>query len=118
MITTYSVVQAEYRKYVLPEKQRCTGCGELFDEGILAYHRAFVCVPRNDSRTNKQHKQRKSNNPGVDVTESVYDGKSAFGAGSSTNDSEGAEKGPRQRNYNLYSVDWNCIILDEVRFND
>nr|XP_017249579.1 PREDICTED: ATP-dependent helicase rhp16-like [Daucus carota subsp. sativus] len=54
VITTYSVVQAEYRKHVLPEKQRCTGCGELFDEGILAYHRAFVCV----------------NNPVVDVTES------------------------------------------------
>ena len=42
----------------------------------------------------------------------------AFGAGSSTNESEGAENRSRPRNYNLYSVDWNRIILDEVRFND
>ncbi|WOG82818.1 hypothetical protein DCAR_0101986 [Daucus carota subsp. sativus] len=110
VITTYSIVQAEYKEYVLPEKQRCTGCGELFDEGILDYHRAF-CV----------------NNPGVDVTQSVYDGKKeplkkvkglnkdkAFGAGSSTSDSEGAENRPRPSNYNLYSVDWNRIILDEA----
>ena len=42
----------------------------------------------------------------------------AFGAGSSTNESEGAENRSRPRNYNLYSVDWNRIILDEVCFND
>ena len=56
VITTYSVVEAEYRKYVLPEKQICRWCGKLFHEVLLA-------------------KQKKSKNAGVDVTESVDDGK-------------------------------------------
>ena len=103
VITTYSVVEAEYRKHVLPEKQECPWCGELFHEEFLALHRDFVCYPEYVLGKTKPLKQKKSTDAGVDERnkEALKKGKrlskdKASGAGSSANDSEGADKGPRE----------------------
>ncbi|XP_063941817.1 ATP-dependent helicase rhp16 [Daucus carota subsp. sativus] len=120
VITTYSVVETEYRKHVLPEKQECPWCGELFHEEFLPLHRDFKCYPEYVLGKTKPLK-KKNTDAGVDERnkEVLKKGKrlskdKASGAGSSAYDSEGADKGPRERNCNLYSVDWNRIILDEA----
>ena len=53
VITTYSVVETEYRKNVLPEKQKCW-CGKLFHDALLAHHRAFICYQEYAVENNKQ----------------------------------------------------------------
>ncbi|KAL8091902.1 hypothetical protein AgCh_034246 [Apium graveolens] len=94
VITTYSIIEAEYRKNVMPPKQKCIWCGksekgkgvESVDEGKEEY-----------SKKGKHYNKDKT-----------------FGAGSSTNMSEGAEYGSCNSKSILHSVKWDRIILDEV----
>ncbi|XP_063941814.1 ATP-dependent helicase rhp16 [Daucus carota subsp. sativus] len=109
VITTYSVVQAEYRKFFLPEKQECPWCGELFHEEFFALHQDnCVCYPEYVLGKNKPLIKCLKNKEPLKKGKRLSKDK-ASGAGSSTNDSEGADKGPH-----LSSVDWNRIILDEA----
>lgn len=125
VITTFSIVEAEYKKYVLPPKEKCNWCGKSFNEQKMSVHQIYYCGP-DAIKTNKQSKQRKNKNVGVVGDDGKkeplkkgehYDKDKACGSGSrsSTNDS-GAEKGLCGKNCNLHSVNWNRIILDEVRF--
>lgn len=133
VITTYSIVEAEYRKNVMPPKQKCIWCGKLFYENKISIHQKYFCGPT-AIRTNKQSKQKKGKNAELDVyrlekgkgIESVDEGNvslkkgkqynkdKAFEAGSSTNNSEGAENGSFNKKSTLHSVKWDRIILDEV----
>ncbi|KAL8144665.1 hypothetical protein AgCh_003020 [Apium graveolens] len=86
VITTYSSVEAEYRKYVLPPTRECRWCGKWFTEKNMNSHQSYSCGP---DVTYKPSKQRKNKNAGADVDDG---------------------------NCNLRSLNWNRIILDEIRF--
>ncbi|KAL8105314.1 ATP-dependent helicase rhp16-like [Apium graveolens] len=120
VITTYSIVEAEYRKYVLPPKRKCNWCGKSFTEQKMDFHQSYFCSP---DATYMRPKHRKNKNAGVDADDGkkkpllkgkLYDKDKARGSGS-TNDS-GAEKGLCERNCNLHSLNWNRIILDEAHY--
>ncbi|KAL8097188.1 hypothetical protein AgCh_030341 [Apium graveolens] len=133
VITTYSIVEAEYRKNVMPAKHKCIWCGKLlFYEHKISIHLKYFGGP-NAIRTNKQSKQKKGKNPELNRSEkgkgveSVDEGKEesskkgkhynkdkTFGAGSSTNKSEGVEYGSCNGKSTLHSVKWDRIILEEV----
>ncbi|KAL1812900.1 hypothetical protein ACET3Z_022965 [Daucus carota] len=135
IITTYSIVEAEYRKNVMPPKQKCIWCGRLFYDHKISVHQKYFCGPT-ASRTHKQAKQMKLKNAGPafnrsekgNGTESVDEGNEtlkkgkqynkgkAFGAGTSANNPEGAENGMSNRKSTLHSVKWNRIILDEAHY--
>ncbi|XP_074356884.1 DNA repair protein RAD16-like isoform X1 [Apium graveolens] len=134
VITTYSIVEAEYRKNVMPPKQKCIWCGKLFYEHKISIHLKYFCGP-NAIRTNKQSKQKKGKNAELNRSEkgkgveSVDEGKEesskkgkqynkdkTLGAGSSTNKSEGAEYGSCNSKSTLHSVKWDRIILDEAHY--
>ncbi|KAK1389047.1 ATP-dependent helicase rhp16 [Heracleum sosnowskyi] len=129
-------LRAEYRKNVMPPKEKCIWCGKLFYEHKISIHQKYFCGP-NAIRTNKQSKQKKGKYAGLGVNrsekgkgvESVDEGKEesskkgkhynkdkTFGAGSSTNKSEGAENGSCNSKSTLHSVKWDRIILDEAHY--
>ncbi|GMH12044.1 hypothetical protein Nepgr_013885 [Nepenthes gracilis] len=56
VITTYSTVEVDYRKYVMPPKQRCEWCGKSFYERKMVLHLKYFCGP-DAVRTEKQSKQ-------------------------------------------------------------
>ncbi|XP_060189935.1 DNA repair protein RAD16-like [Lycium barbarum] len=45
VITTYSIVEAEYRKNVMPPKQKCEWCGRSYYEEKLSMHLKRFCGP-------------------------------------------------------------------------
>lgn len=58
VITTYSIVEAEFRKNVMPPKQKCQWCGKFLYEEKMVFHLRYFCGP-DSIRTTKQSKQRK-----------------------------------------------------------
>ncbi|GAB4859441.1 hypothetical protein Ancab_010907 [Ancistrocladus abbreviatus] len=58
VITTYSTVEVDYRKNVMPPKHRCEWCGKLFNESKIVIHRKYFCGP-DAVRTEKQSKQER-----------------------------------------------------------
>ena len=58
VITTYSIVESEYRKYMMPPKEKCPYCGKLFYRRKLTIHWRYFCGPGAE-RTEKQSKQAK-----------------------------------------------------------
>ena len=113
VITTYSIVQAEFRKHVMPSKKECFWCGQLFNARKLYLHQE-CCRLLNGGRT---YKPMKGGNKETPNKGKCHNKNKAFGAGTSTNDSDGgAEEGLGERNSNLHSIKWNRIILDEVHF--
>ncbi|XP_057954721.1 DNA repair protein RAD16 [Malania oleifera] len=136
VITTYSIVEYEYRKNVMPPKQKCQWCGKLFYFHKLSIHLKYFCGP-DAVRTEKQSKQaRKSAKRGIKIlkkAESAEDEASASKAAkrrgtkqysrgkdvrvdSSMENSAGAEQGLATKKSVLHSVKWDRIILDEAHF--
>ncbi|XP_071736737.1 DNA repair protein RAD16 [Rutidosis leptorrhynchoides] len=58
IITTYSIVESEYRKNVMPPKERCEWCGKMFNAKKLKIHLKYFCGP-DAVKTAKQSKQNK-----------------------------------------------------------
>ncbi|XP_017251223.2 DNA repair protein RAD16 [Daucus carota subsp. sativus] len=113
VITTYSIVQAEFRKHVMPSKKECFWCGQLFNARKLFLHQE-CCRLLNGGRT---YKPMKGGNKETPNKGKCHNKNKAFGAGTSTNDLDGgAEEGLGERNSNLHSIKWNRIILDEAHY--
>lgn len=132
VITTYSIVEAEYRKNVMPPKQKCSFCGKLFHPQNMPIHLRYFCGP-DAIKTNKQSKQQKKvsklklkisdpvedkggekmkrshQKPKKNCKQKKHKDFSPF-MESSTN----VEQGTVTRKSILHSVKWNRIILDEV----
>lgn len=138
VITTYSIVEAEYRKYVMPPKEKCQWCGKLFYKHKLVIHLKYFCGPH-AIKTSKQSKQRrKGKNIDLNILKQEVSEKGKyrelsddkkkkrtlrkkrenhnkekdFSADSSTEGYAGDERGTRKSS--LHSLKWNRIILDEV----
>lgn len=119
VITTYSIVEAEYRKYMLPPKERCSYCGKMFYEKKMSIHLRYYCGP-GALKTEKQSKQQKKKSKSMPST-SKSDIKSPKHKATKKNEKEAmaatvkfaAQALPRGKSL-LHAVKWNRIILDEV----
>ncbi|CAK9157997.1 unnamed protein product [Ilex paraguariensis] len=141
VITTYSTVEAEYRRNVMPPKQKCQWCGKLYHEHRMSVHLKYYCGP-DAIRTDKQSKQqRKGQKLGVKISmqktsakgkasESVGGKRKGAGKKSLKHRSEekvldigspienlaGEEQTLSGSKSILHSVKWNRIILDEAHY--
>lgn len=107
VITTYSTVESEYRKHVMPPKEKCQYCGKLFHPPSLVFHQKYYCGP-DAIRTTKQAKQTKKKKRGQS---SKLDGELEQGSiKKKEEDQEGNDKSF------LHAVKWQRIILDEAHF--
>lgn len=138
VITTYSIVEAEYRKNVMPPKQKCVFCRKLFYPHKMSIHLRYFCGP-DAIKTDKQSKQKKKE-PKLElkISDSVEDNggecegekrkkdqpkprknykpKKHMGFGPSIENSAVDEQSTSTRKSILHSVKWDRIILDEAHF--
>ncbi|KAF2284932.1 hypothetical protein GH714_032666 [Hevea brasiliensis] len=110
VVTTYSTVEAEFRKYMMPPKKKCAYCGKSFHENKLVIHLRYFCGP-DAIRTAKQSKQVRKKpktvpSASMQKTESDDD----------IEDMENSEveQALRKEKSLLHSVKWDRIILDEA----
>ncbi|XP_010244485.1 PREDICTED: DNA repair protein RAD16 [Nelumbo nucifera] len=146
VLTTYSTVEADYRKNVMPPKEKCIWCGKLFCPKKMVVHLQYFCGP-NAVKTAKQSKQvRKEGKhklnysevkmkPPVQEDEVIeFEGSKVNGAGKKTKKQQKQEKrtmpgdissNGRPTNLDqgtpagksaLHSVKWERIILDEAHY--
>uniref|UniRef100_A0A0E0EBQ8 DNA repair protein RAD16 n=1 Tax=Oryza meridionalis TaxID=40149 RepID=A0A0E0EBQ8_9ORYZ len=113
VITTYSTIEADYRKHIMPPKTRCCYCDKLFYPNKLKVHLRYYCGP-DAQRTEKQAKQE-SRKWGSKK------GTSKRRVQKKKNDSDGEDfeerDGSQSRGQSpLHSVRWERIILDEAHF--
>ncbi|XAR55369.1 DNA helicase [Bertholletia excelsa] len=85
VITTYSIVESEYRKYMMPPKQKCQWCGKLFYEKKLSIHLKYFCGPD----AVKTYKQSKQERKGAKLPQKMSKKKSVA-------DSSGSEDGKKK----------------------
>ncbi|KAL2483664.1 Helicase protein with RING/U-box domain [Forsythia ovata] len=129
VITTYSIVEADYRKYLMPPKEKCQWCGKLFYDHKLKIHLKYFCGP-GAVRTDKQSKQKRKDYKQKKTSDSVVETKGRNPVkGRKHNDGEkdmenggsvetSAPSGqllPAGKSI-LHSVEWNRIILDEAHY--
>ncbi|XP_029131055.1 DNA repair protein RAD16 isoform X1 [Cajanus cajan] len=123
VITTYSVVENEYRKHMMPPKERCPYCGKLFLPSKLRYHQNYFCGP-DAIRTEKQSKQAKKKCSLVTKGKTkVCDGnKMSKGSKKKKEEEtdmimEDTEAVPVRADKSLlHAVKWQRIILDEAHY--
>ncbi|XP_062152247.1 ATP-dependent helicase rhp16-like isoform X1 [Alnus glutinosa] len=139
VITTYSIVEAEYRKHMMPPKTECPYCGRSFYDRKLSVHLKYFCGP-DAVRTEKQSKQARKKGKTVTSNQKMEsaedkinecDGKKRKGAFKKTSYLQSKEKdmGIRFRNENsdgvegssrgksfLHDVKWERVILDEAHY--
>ncbi|KAJ9176893.1 hypothetical protein P3X46_012158 [Hevea brasiliensis] len=138
VVTTYSTVEAEFRKYMMPPKKKCAYCGKSFHENKLVIHLRYFCGP-DAIRTAKQSKQDRKKpktvpSASMQKTESGKDKNRGFqddvmkGAwkkkrkqhfvDDDIEDMENSEveQALRKEKSLLHSVKWDRIILDEAHY--
>ena len=124
VITTYSVVESEYRKHMLPPKERCPYCGKLYLPNKLIYHQNYYCGP-DAVRTEKQSKQAKKKKR--EVTQGKTKKCDSKKMSRSSNKKKEEELWMDEEDLDapvcsdrsiLHAVKWQRIILDEVSCNN
>lgn len=129
IITTYSIVEAEYRKNVMPPKDRCKWCGKLFYKKKLQIHLKYFCGP-DAVKTMKQSKQskkkgklgEKSSLSKEDLSDDECDVKKKTSKKNTKQKKEKIESESPSCSYKsvmksiLHSVKWDRLILDEAHY--
>ncbi|CAJ1956296.1 unnamed protein product [Sphenostylis stenocarpa] len=122
VITTYSVVETEYRKHMMPPKERCPYCGKLFLPIKLMYHQNYFCGP-NAIRTEKQSMQAKKKREVIKgKTKQGDSNKMLKGSNKKKGDEmcidmEDSDVAPvRSDRSFIHAVKWQRIILDEAHY--
>ncbi|KAL6554095.1 hypothetical protein OROMI_019768 [Orobanche minor] len=126
VITTYSIVEAEYRKYVMPPKDKCTYCGKLFYGDKLKFHLKYMCGP-GAIRTAKQAKQKRKEPKSKKMSD--FKGNAGHGDGKKHGNGEKEMETDYPLDYSavagelssarksiLHSVMWERIVLDEAHY--
>ncbi|KAL2593974.1 hypothetical protein AAZV13_12G159900 [Glycine max] len=122
VITTYSVVESEYRKHMLPPKERCPYCGKLYLPNKLIYHQNYYCGP-DAVRTEKQSKQAKKKKR--EVTQGKTKKCDSKKMSRSSNKKKEEELWMDEEDLDapvcsdrsiLHAVKWQRIILDEAHY--
>lgn len=142
VITTYSIVEAEYRRNVMPPKQKCQWCGRSLYEHKMSVHLKYFCGP-GATKTAKQSKQQRKKlkskattlkqslefdeDDALDSNVDMHrrgckkDTKTSMGIGGSGNvlafgiPADIGESSPTKKSV-LHSVKWERIILDEAHY--
>ncbi|KAJ4813182.1 hypothetical protein LUZ62_025748 [Rhynchospora pubera] len=138
VLTTYSTIESDYRKYILPPKVTCKYCGRGFVSiNKLFTHLRYYCGP-DAMKTEKQAKQVTKKNKGLSkAAKKLKLELSDSECESDENEKEGRNNGkgikkkkaiddnfgedsagtssPRGKSL-LHSVKWERIILDEAHF--
>ncbi|KAK6157280.1 hypothetical protein DH2020_011528 [Rehmannia glutinosa] len=114
VITTYSIVEAEYRKYVMPPKEKCQYCGKLFYDRKLKIHLRYMCGP-GAVRTAKQAKQQRKEPTSKKMSDFEVSEKELEIDCPIENSAVNGRVSSAGKSI-LHSVTWERIILDEVRF--
>ncbi|PWA62436.1 helicase protein with RING/U-box domain-containing protein [Artemisia annua] len=135
VITTYSTAESEYRKNIMPPKERCEWCGKMYHAKKMKVHLQYFCGP-GAVKTMKQSKQNKKKGKldlklslaKEDASDEEEDlkkaskkntkrqrkkGKSETGGPSKTPSGSGSKSSMSSR---LHSVKWTRIILDEAHY--
>lgn len=127
VLTAYSTVKADYRKSLLPPKQRCKWCGVLLLPRKMVVHLKIVCGPHS-TKTVEQSKQVKKKYSIVEDRINEIEIGTEVGAGEtnkshsegrirpSSNSSTDLEESSSSGKSALHSVMWNHIILDEAHY--
>ncbi|XP_024033055.1 DNA repair protein RAD16 isoform X2 [Morus notabilis] len=119
VITTYSIVEGEYRKCIMPPKERCSYCGKMFAKRRMWVHLTYYCGP-NAVKTEKQSKQQRKNPKSIAST-SKLDSKSSKGKTikqykkKADVDLDLDSEEARGKSL-LHAVKWDRIILDEAHY--
>ncbi|CAI9787751.1 unnamed protein product [Fraxinus pennsylvanica] len=129
VITTYSIVEADYRKYLMPPKEKCQWCGKLFYDHKLKIHLKYFCGPgaeRTDKQSKqkrKDYKQKKTSDPVVETKKrnpkkgrNLNDGEKDMGNGGLIETSVPSGQFLSIGKSILHSLEWNRIILDEAHY--
>ncbi|KAL8144659.1 hypothetical protein AgCh_003014 [Apium graveolens] len=58
VITTYSIVESEFRKYVFPLNKQCNWCDKSFNEQEMYVHLAYFCGPAAIYKPSEQRKDK------------------------------------------------------------
>lgn len=118
IITTYSIVEAEYRKYVMPPREKCQYCGKLFYSHKLKVHLKYICGP-DAVRTTKQSKQQRK----FPKMTRIYEKGKLVNSSDGEINSVGFFENPADVGRNLssgksilHSFQWDRIVLDEAHY--
>ncbi|XP_062188258.1 ATP-dependent helicase rhp16-like [Phragmites australis] len=116
VLTTYSTIEADYRKHIMPPKIRCKYCDKLFYPIKMKVHLKYYCGP-DAERTEKQAKQQ-SKKWGSKKVKGKRRGHKKEGDEENGDFEElGDELGSLSRGESpLHLVRWERIILDEAHF--
>lgn len=116
VITTYSTIEVDYRKNIMPPKIRCQYCDKLFYPNKLKIHLKYFCGP-DAVRTEKQAKQQSKKwgsrkGKGKTKGQKKDDDEENVDFDELADEPAGQSRGKSP----LHSVRWERIILDEVVF--
>ncbi|XP_078180897.1 helicase protein with RING/U-box domain-containing protein isoform X2 [Carex rostrata] len=137
VLTTYATIESDYRKHIMPPKEKCQYCGKGFvSEAKLDTHRRYFCGPGH-VKTEKQARQQTKKNRGLskdmksvelvssdsesDSELNEKNGRKNMNKGTKKKKAKGDEfvedlansSTPRGKSP-LHSVKWERIILDEA----
>ncbi|PPD92374.1 hypothetical protein GOBAR_DD10677 [Gossypium barbadense] len=134
VITTYSIVEAEYRKFMMPPKEKCPYCGKSFHQKKLSVHLKYYCGPdaiKTENQSKQERKKPKSMFKSGKKHASNYEADSRK-RGSKKKAKHNREDKDRDFEFDetsagkehnlpegkslLHSVKWERIILDEAHF--
>ncbi|TYI36131.1 hypothetical protein E1A91_A03G112700v1 [Gossypium mustelinum] len=134
VITTYSIVEAEYRKFMMPPKEKCPYCGKSFHQKKLSVHLKYYCGPdaiKTENQSKQERKKPKSmfksgkkhaSNYEADSRKRASKKKAKHNKEDKDRDFEfdetsaGKEHNLPEGKSLLHSVKWERIILDEAHF--
>ncbi|CAM0906028.1 unnamed protein product [Alopecurus aequalis] len=118
VVTTYSTIEADYRKHIMPPKIRCQYCDKQFYPDKMKVHLRYFCGP-DALRTEKQAKQKSKRwSDKKDKGKGNRAGNKRKSDAEEEEDFEESEElGSEPRGKSpLHSVRWERIILDEAHF--
>lgn len=136
VLTTYSTIENEYRKNMMPPKEKCEWCGKMLYPTKMRIHRRYYCGPdaQMTEKQSKQVKKKRKVADGEGIERKVEDGEGIEKVrrgrrGKSKqkqpepDDENGGQDEPASNPGGqsiaksvLHSVHWERIILDEAHF--
>lgn len=110
IITTYSIVESEYRKHFMPPKESCEWCGKKLYARTMKIHRQRYCTGVKIVKQSKQDIKKEQDLSDEEDDKKKASKKNTKGKRTTKNSETGD-----MISY-LHSVKWTRVILDEVCF--